>query len=239
MNMNVIIMAGGLGKRMNSTLPKVLHKVNHKPMIVHVFESALQLNPSNIYIIVGKYKDIIKEEMKKYVDISKIQFVEQKEPLGTGHAVKCVTSLLEENQDVIILSGDVPLIKPSTLQNMINEEANILTTTVGNPLGYGRVMQKNDVLIKIVEEKNCNEYERSINVINAGVYFFKSNALKENITLLSRNDVSGEYYLTEIFEIMNAKNIQVKTHHLPKEFNYEVQGVNTIDELNQINSLSN
>ena len=116
---NIIIMAGGLGKRMNSSLPKVLHLINNKPMIVNIIETVLMLNLNQIFIIVGKFKDIIQTTIEKYIVSDLIEYVIQEEPLGTGHAIQCCYNnlLLNHNLKTLILSGDVPLIKKYIRKN--------------------------------------------------------------------------------------------------------------------------
>ena len=206
-NTSIIILAGGLGKRMNSDIPKVLHKVLEKPMLVHVIERAIRLNfvddsrmcsrehnvargevvgPENavsakvsvIYIVVGKYEKIIKKTLSEYVNINELVFVNQSPALGTGHAIQCVMPYLLENQNavdykrhnVIILSGDVPLLRYSTLTNLYSNESPVLlmTSTTDDPTGYGRIVtNENGIFQKIVEEKDCNSDEKKINIFQS------------------------------------------------------------------------
>ena len=174
----VLIMAGGLGKRMNSTLPKVLHKVLNYPMLVHVIKTSLQLKPKKIIIIVGKYKDVIDSTIKKYLsneEYDKIEYAYQEEALGTGHAVMCSLYNLAQYTEhkVLILSGDVPLISKETLSSLNSEyEDRMLITDLDIPKACGRIIFDEDKtkVDDIIEEKECNDEQKLINYINCGIY---------------------------------------------------------------------
>lgn len=183
----VLILAGGLGKRMNSDLPKVLHKLHNKTLIQSVIETANSLSPSpdKIGIVVGKYKDQIEKSINETVDkdiISKIEYIIQEEPKGTGHAVQCAADFISKSEKVLILSGDVPLIKKETLEKLLNLEesnCNLLVAETENPTGYGRIKKlennsNNSNRLSIIEEKDCTEEEKQINIINGGIYCFNS-----------------------------------------------------------------
>lgn len=236
----VAIMAGGLGKRMESNIPKVLHKLNKLPLIVHVINTALQLNPEKILIIVGKYKIEIEKEIKKYINkniIEKnIEYIIQNEPLGTGHAVRCCIDYFKDNIDsnILILSGDVPLISKDTLFKFItsNNKISLLINEINNPYGYGRIILKNNIFDKIVEEKDANNEEKLINIVNSGIYYIKSDLLVKYLPLINNNNNQNEYYLTDILEIIkNRENININLFLLEKKKNYEILGVNTKDQL--------
>ena len=236
----VVIMAGGLGKRMRSTLPKVVHKIQNKPMLVHVIEKAKTLNPLQIMIVVGKYETVIKEILSEYMDINTITFVKQPESLGTGHAVMCCKYELEKykNSHTLILSGDVPLLKSNTMREMCKHVmgCKLLCTKVDNPYGYGRIKITNNKFNKIVEEKDCNDEEKEINLINAGVYTFDTTILCEYIKSLNCNNAAKEYYLTDIVEIIkdNVGDV-ISLCELPKEKAIELSGVNTKEQLEELN----
>lgn len=238
MNDNIVlIMAGGLGKRMNSELPKVLHLLKEKPLIVHVIESALKINPIKIGIIVGKYKNIIEMTINQYLkDISKIEYIIQEKALGTGHAIMCCKDFLSnyKNSSVTILSGDVPLIKSDTLERLntsLNKcEATILINKLENPIGYGRIIIDNEQFVKIVEEKDCNDKERKVDLVNSGIYSFKTEPILNNISKINNNNKQNEYYLTDIFNFIDKKLIDLV--HL--ENKYEVMGVNTSEQLKEL-----
>ena len=239
----VVIMAGGLGKRMNSDIPKVLHKVNDKPMLIHVIESALLIQPIKIYIVVGKYMPMIKDAVYFYNLIDNVEFIKQEEALGTGHAIQCCRPYLYQHEysNTIILSGDVPLITTETIRKMIKDldYARILTTILDDPTGYGRVIESDTGKFeKIVEEKDCNDLERKCQKINAGIYAFDTITLCKYLPLLSNNNAQGEYYLTDIVEIIKTKEeVDIELYEMPKEKQIELTGVNTEQQLVELNNL--
>jgi UDP-N-acetylglucosamine diphosphorylase/glucosamine-1-phosphate N-acetyltransferase len=238
--LHVLILAGGLGKRMKSDLPKVLHKLMGKPMLVRVIETAYSIQPEKIFLIVGKYESIIRETLALYISLDNIVFVNQSEALGTGHAVQCaLPNLLKlpKNDKILILSGDVPLLKEDTMKSMFssNHSVNLLTTLYDNPYGYGRIIKKNSDFLKITEEKDCNDEERKIKEINAGVYSFESDVLCKYLPMITNNNAQKEYYLTDIFEIiLSNENIEIGLIQLPKEKNLELIGINTKEQLEEL-----
>ena len=234
----VIIMAGGLGKRMRSTLPKVLHEILDKPMLVHVVERALELKPVKILIVVGKYLPVISETLKTYNILKYVDFINQPEALGTGHAIQCCREQLNNNADVLILSGDVPLIKTDSLHTMINDLscARIMTTMLEDPHGYGRIIENNGVFEKIVEEKDCSDEERKCQKTNAGIYAFNSKMLYKYLPYLSNDNAQQEYYLTDIVEIIKEhENVNIDLYDMPVERQIELTGVNTKEQLEELN----
>ena len=242
---NIIIMAGGLGKRMNSTLPKVLHKVNNKPMIVRVINTVLELNVNKIFIVVGSFREEIQNTIEQYInsiDNEKIEYILQKEPLGTGHAIQCCYNklLMYHRYGTFILSGDVPLIKKDTLVNMINIKSNgvVLTANVDNPYGYGRILRVDNKLHEIKEEKDCEDREKKICEINSGIYLISTGMIIENIMYIDNNNSQKEYYLTDIFKLMVDKDVDIELYNLQKELNYQILGVNTLSQLQQLEKLN-
>ena len=240
MNNIVLIMAGGLGKRMNSDLPKVLHLLKNKPLIIHVIETAIKLQPLKIGIIVGKYKEIIEKTINQYItDSYNIEYIIQPHALGTGHAISCCKYFLSKYKEsnVTILSGDVPLIKSETLYNLNhcldNRLCSILVNKLDNPYGYGRIITNQNNFVKIVEEKDCTPDEKKIDLVNSGIYAFKCHTLINNIHKISNNNQQNEYYLTEIFDFIKTNEIDL----LYLKNNYEVLGVNTIEQLTQLETL--
>ena len=235
----VIIMAGGLGKRMQSTLPKVLHEVLDKPMLVHVVERALELNPTKIFVVVGKYLPVIAETLSHYDLIKHVDFINQPQALGTGHAIQCCRDELNIDANVLILSGDVPLIKTNTLKEMINElnYARIMTTKLEDPHGYGRIIEKEGIFQKIVEEKDCDDEERKCQKTNAGIYAFNSKILYKYLPFLSNDNAQKEYYLTDIVEIIKQnEGVEIDLYDMPIEKQIELTGVNTKEQLEELNA---
>jgi UDP-N-acetylglucosamine diphosphorylase/glucosamine-1-phosphate N-acetyltransferase len=235
--MIVLIMAGGLGKRMNSNIPKVLHKVDNLPMIIHVIKKAKSLNPTNIFIIVGKYKNIIEKTINNFGYINGVNFIYQEEPLGTGNAIFCALPHINNNENVIILSGDVPLISIETLNKLIEHENTILTTELENPFGCGRIIYNNNYVTKIIEEKDCSENEKLIKNVNCGIYNIQSHILKLLIPLITNNNNANEYYLTDIVLLMANNNFKLEMCKLEKIKQHEIANINTEKDLKNINLL--
>ena len=243
MNLTVCILAGGEGKRMKSTLPKVLHLFKGKPMIVQVINRSLELNAQKIIIITGKHNELIQKTVKEYIDedsFKKLRFVIQETPLGTGHAVKCTLNYYENDEDVLILNGDTPNISTELLKKFINSkgENKLLISEIDDPFGYGRIIMNNsDQIQKIVEEKDCNEYEKKVNKINSGIYLIKSNNLINYIPLIKNINSSKEFYLTDIIEIMLNYKINTYGYLINKIENNLILGVNTKEQLNNLENI--
>jgi UDP-N-acetylglucosamine diphosphorylase/glucosamine-1-phosphate N-acetyltransferase len=242
----VIIMAGGLGKRMGSSLPKVLHKISGIPMICHILLKLKVLsnfvNINKILIVVGKYKDIIKKEIDKYDCLPKYEFVIQEQALGTGHAIKCCINNLNEfpESEALILSGDVPMLRPYTMHKLINmtENVKITTTILADSTGYGRIIKNGEKFEKIIEQKDCSSKELEIKEINGGIYSIKSKYLCQYLPHLQNNNSQGEYYLTDIIEIIKREEkIDVGILKIPEENVYEIIGVNTVEQLKDLENL--
>lgn len=242
----VIIMAGGLGKRMNSDLPKVLHKLNDLPLIIHILKTLIEIKPEKIFIIVGKYKEIIENTIKEYISLKFIEdniiYIKQENPLGTGNAIQCCKTILISYKNIInkisILSGDVPLIKSNTILNLLNntKECNILTANIDEPYGYGRIILDNSNNIKkIVEEKDCNSDEKQIKLINSGIYSFNINIIIEYIDLIDNNNSQNEYYLTQIFELLVKNNITINYNIINNII--EITGINTQEQLKELEKI--
>lgn len=251
--MYTIVLAGGLGKRMSSDIPKVLHKVNNIPMICLVIQEAFKLNATKVLVVVGKYKDIIKETIQSFFsnkEYNKITYIVQEEKsingttktMGTGDAVNCCIPYLQKirnngDENVVILSGDVPLIKHTTIELLLSDKNSLLTTFLRNPFGCGRIFVDNqNNIIKIVEEKDCSEEQRECKQVNCGIYNLNIDTLIECIPLITNNNKSQEYYLTDLVEIAGKKQIPIKSILLPVNNVSEILNVNTPQDLEIANT---
>lgn len=233
----VLIMAGGLGKRMNSDLPKVLHELNGLPLIVHVVKSALHMDATSvIYIIVGKYREQIEKVIDDhFMKSDYIQYINQPEPLGTGHAIQCCLPTLKEHfpdSRVLVLSGDVPLFSTQSMREVMNTRfTTVVCTQMEDPHGYGRIIQDP---IRIVEEKDCSEEERLVKLVNCGIYAFENKFLWKNLPKIKNENAQQEYYLTSIFS--GGEEEEIKIFEIPAEKQYEVCGINTPEQLEEMRS---
>ncbi|AYV82180.1 MAG: uridyltransferase [Homavirus sp.] len=254
--MHIIVLAGGQGKRMKSSLPKVLHLVNDKPMLLMIIEQVRNFNPSKIIVVVGKYYEIIKSTLLKYTKLDDITFVFQEPALGTGHAVLCTLNELEPTNDNItlnelepncvniILNGDTPLIQYTTIKDIYdvfvknNCSLQITCTELDNPTNNGRIIiSDKGQFEKIVEEKDCTDKERNINLVNCGIYIATTNILKKYIPQITNMNAQKEYYLTDLVEIYKKTNNNVGLYTLPKDKQVEITNVNTKEQLDQLNNL--
>ena len=233
MKLKTLILAAGKGTRMKSEMPKVIHKVNGVPMISKIIDVLSKLNPEENILILGHKK----EEVLKVVG-ENCDYVLQTEQLGTGHAViQAKEKLQDYDGDVMVLCGDTPLLKESTLKSLYeyHKESNavttILTSIYENPFGYGRIVKENGLVKAIVEEKEASEEIKKIKEVNAGVYCFNSKELFKALDKINNNNEKGEYYLTDIIGIQVAEDKKVQSFVL--EDNLEILGVNSKVELAQ------
>ncbi len=224
MSLSVIILAAGKGTRMRSSLPKVLHPIADKPMVSHVIESARQLNASNIYVVYGFGGDVLKSK----VTGSDLTFVEQVEQLGTGHAVDMASPYIKDDEDVLVLYGDVPLTKVSTLESLLAvkpvDGMSLLTVHLANPAGYGRIVRDNGSVVGIIEQKDASPEQLLINEANTGILLANGGDLKRWLANLSSDNAQGEYYLTDIIAACHAEGKTITTAHPETEI--EVEGAN-------------
>src|SRR5215470_9470338 len=209
----IVIMAAGKGTRLKSRRAKVLHEIGGRPLLAHVIASALQAaQASDIYVIVGHQAGAVRAAVADM----RVQFVEQAEQRGTGHAVMCARPHLEAERyrDILVLSGDVPLIRPETIRRVrdfqIARKAamTILTAEPASPLGYGRIVRAGGDRVKaIVEQKDLSRSQEKIREINSGVYAFAAKPLFANIDKLTTNNANGEFYLTDMAALLvRARN---------------------------------
>ncbi len=232
-SLSAIILAAGKGTRMKSDLPKVLHKVLGKTMISRVIDQAKLAGARKIVVVVGYKKDMVIESLKD----TDVDFAIQEEQLGTAHAVQqCEPFLQNLNGNILILSGDVPLLTGETLLKLIachsknHADATLLTAVLDNPHGYGRIIRNADDTLKdIVEEKDADEDIRKIKEINAGIYIFKKELLFSYLKHVDNKNAQGEYYLPDVLPLMVRDNRKI---YLQKaEQSEEIQGVNTVEQL--------
>jgi bifunctional UDP-N-acetylglucosamine pyrophosphorylase/glucosamine-1-phosphate N-acetyltransferase len=241
--LDILVLAAGLGTRMKSSLAKVLHKLGGRPLIAHVCQTAALLNPRKTYVVVGYQADNVKAAVEKELGSAQAGFVTQSEQRGTGDAVMAARSaLVQANSTVLILSGDVPLVRVETLRALIDKHlgddaaCTILTVRLENPTGYGRVVRDEaGKFVKIVEQKDATEEERQVREINSGIYCFDSGKLFAALERVQPTNSQGEYYLTDVPGIFRDDREQVSLyqHHDSRE----VSGVNTRAELAEFENL--
>ena len=224
MSTTVIILAAGKGTRMRSSLPKVLQPLAGRPLLGHVIDTAKKLNAANIITIYGHGGARVQETFTH----EKIEWVEQAEQLGTGHAVQMTLPVLPQEGSSLILSGDVPCISQNTLQKLLNATAEtgigLVTLTLADATGYGRIVRENGQIQAIVEHKDATTEQHQIKEINTGIYCVSNAKLHEWLPKLSNNNAQGEYYLTDIVAMALADGMQVAS--VEPEQAFEVEGVN-------------
>ena len=229
--LQVVILAAGKGTRMRSSVPKVLHKIADKPMLFHVIETATLLSPKEIIVVIGHESERVKHETIQYFSDCEIpiNFVEQKEQLGTGHAVMQASSHLNEDAATLVLYGDVPLTNSDTLRKLTAKTQEtplaLLTFRLDNPTGYGRILRDGERVKAIVEQKDASEDELRINEVNSGIMAFQNRYLIKWLTQLDNNNAQHEYYLTDVVKMSVESGHDVSTVH-PANIS-EVQGVNS------------
>lgn len=226
MHLSVVILAAGRGKRMVSDLPKVLHRVGGKPMLGHVLDTARELDAESCYVVYGHGGEMVREAFAEQTGVA---WVEQTEQLGTGHAVAQVLPLMTDAGVVLILYGDVPLVRSATLTPLIENAQRgylgLLTVELPDPTGYGRIMRgAAGQVLRIVEEKDASREERHIREINTGILAAPADSLRAWVQALDNDNAQGEYYLTDIIEMAVGEGIGVETHTVDDPD--EVQGVN-------------
>ena len=224
LHINVVILAAGQGTRMKSALPKVLHPLAGQALVQHVINTSKTLNPEIINVVYGHGGELVQQK----INDQEINWVLQAEQLGTGHAVDQVKDQLNDNQLVLILYGDVPLIKEETLIKLLEQANNgfsLLTVCLDDPQGYGRIVRDKKGLVEnITEEKDASDDIKKINEVNTGILAVKANLLKSWLSKLDNNNVQKEYYLTDVIAMAVKDGFTVETTQPDNE--YEVMGVN-------------
>jgi bifunctional UDP-N-acetylglucosamine pyrophosphorylase/glucosamine-1-phosphate N-acetyltransferase len=230
--LHVIVLAAGEGKRMKSKKAKVLMPLAGRPLLAHVLATARALQPAMIHVVYGFHGDQVLAMFDGQPDL---QWTLQAEQLGTGHAVGQALRNVPDNAQVLVLYGDVPLTRADTLQRLVQTEGGLtmLATRVANPHGYGRVLRDGNCFVRaVVEEKDADDTQRAINLINTGILAAEAASLKRWIGSLDRNNAQGEYYLTDIFKQAAAENRAAQS--IECEDPVEAAGANTPWQLTEL-----
>ncbi|MGH8052934.1 MAG: bifunctional UDP-N-acetylglucosamine diphosphorylase/glucosamine-1-phosphate N-acetyltransferase GlmU [Stenotrophomonas sp.] len=230
--LHVIILAAGAGKRMKSALPKVLQPIAGQPMLAHVIAVARQLQPAGIHLVYGHGGEAVRAAFAEQQDLT---WAEQKEQLGTGHAVQQAMPDVPDTAQVLVLYGDVPLMRADTLKALLQDapRLGVLVAELDNPNGYGRIVRDAEGRVAaIVEQKDANDEQLRIRTINTGIITAESTALRRWLGSLSNANAQGEYYLTDVFASAAAE-------YTPAELVYvadaqEAEGANDPWQLSQL-----
>ncbi|MCG8668605.1 MAG: bifunctional UDP-N-acetylglucosamine diphosphorylase/glucosamine-1-phosphate N-acetyltransferase GlmU [Pseudomonadales bacterium] len=229
MNLNVVILAAGKGSRMKSKLPKVLQPLAKKPLLSHVLDTSFNVSATKVIVVYGHGGDLVQSTIKASYPEAPIVWVEQKEQLGTGHAVQQALSELEPGSKTLILYGDVPLVSKESLETFIEDTeetgCGVLTVKLDNPKGYGRILRDESYHVtSIVEEKDATDAEKLVQEVNTGIMLVNSDLLTEWLPTLKNENAQGEYYLTDIIKIAREAHINVNATVISDPM--EVEGVN-------------
>jgi bifunctional UDP-N-acetylglucosamine pyrophosphorylase/glucosamine-1-phosphate N-acetyltransferase len=236
---HVVILAAGQGTRMKSRLPKVLHEIAGRPMVEHVLRTAESVTPATVTLIVGHRADVVRERLKER---RTLQFAVQEPQLGTAHALQQAEPVLAgRTGTVVLLSGDVPLLSPATLQRLVETHqragaaATVVTAIVDRPYGYGRIVRSKDRIARIVEERDASPAQRQIKEINAGIYAFDLPPLFDALRGIASQNAQGEFYLTDLVAIYRRRKLPVAT--LVVDNPQEIRGINSRTELAEVSRL--
>ena len=233
-----VILAAGHGKRMKSDLPKVLHTVGDIPMVVHVIGQARSSGADPIVVIVGHGR----EHVIPVVEAEGVSHAVQEQQLGTGHAVQSAEAALDGfHGDILILSGDVPLLSHETIDRLLAYHrdkgvvATVVTALAEDPTGYGRILRgENEMVTGIREHKDCSEEELGVREINSGIYLFRADVLFNALGRLKNDNAQGEYYLTDVFADFFGAGLPVGAY--TGDFN-EITGVNSQEDLKRVEEI--
>ncbi|MFZ4832230.1 bifunctional UDP-N-acetylglucosamine diphosphorylase/glucosamine-1-phosphate N-acetyltransferase GlmU [Rouxiella sp. Mn2063] len=230
--LSVVILAAGKGTRMYSQLPKVLHPIAGKPMVQHVIDAATHVGAQTVHLVYGHGGDLLKQRLAA----SELNWVLQAEQLGTGHAMQQAAPYFADDEDVLMLYGDVPLISVETLQTLLKSKPaggiGLLTVVLDDPTGYGRIVRENGQVTGIVEQKDANPEQLKIQEINTGILVANGASLKRWLSKLTNNNAQGEYYITDIIAMAHAEGHEVVAVHPSR--NSEVDGVNNRLQLSRL-----
>lgn len=242
--LEAIILAAGKGTRMESDLPKVCHPVGGRPMVCAVVDVCLEAGCDRVVVVVGYKQELVREALASYGD--KIVYAVQEEQLGTGHAVMSAVDSYSNsdnaNTDIFVLCGDGPLIRTTTLDTLLDRHRStgasgtLATSRIEDPSGYGRIVRDaNGAFARIVEQKNATPGELTINEVNPSYYCVNAKAMFDALSRVSRNELTGEYYITDIFEFMLDDGHRVEViDAVPPE---DILSINTLEHLAQVDAI--
>jgi bifunctional UDP-N-acetylglucosamine pyrophosphorylase/glucosamine-1-phosphate N-acetyltransferase len=228
---NIVILAAGVGKRMHSDRPKVLHRLAGRALLSHVIEAAKQLSPSVVCVVYGHGGEAVRDAVGDYGGV----WVKQEPQLGTGHAVLQAAPFLDERWPTLVLYGDVPLIRVRTLESLVEAAGKglgVLTAIVEDPAGYGRVIRRHGRVVRIVEEKDATDRERALREINTGIVVAPTKRLKAWLGKLKNRNAQKEYYLTDIVAVATQERVPVVA--IQADAAWETLGINSPGQLAEL-----
>jgi bifunctional UDP-N-acetylglucosamine pyrophosphorylase / glucosamine-1-phosphate N-acetyltransferase len=238
-DIHVVILAAGKGTRMKSALPKVLHRVAGLPMIDHVLSAAATLKPRTTTVVIGFGPDAMRAALARHAGL---KIVVQEPQLGTGHALLMTEPFLRQaTGTLVLLSGDVPLLRPITLETLVDRQttssaaATVITAVVDQPFGYGRILRSGEQIAKIVEEQDATATERDIHEINSGIYAFALNGLFDMARTLTAKTAQGEYYVTDLVARCTERGLPVTALTVTNPD--EVRGINSRGQLAEVSRI--
>jgi bifunctional UDP-N-acetylglucosamine pyrophosphorylase / glucosamine-1-phosphate N-acetyltransferase len=238
-DIHIVILAAGQGTRMKSRLPKVLHQMAGKPLIEHVLRTAETVTPATVTLVVGHGADIVRSFIGSRPNTG---YVLQEPQLGTAHALQQAESILSGSSGtLLLLSGDVPMLRPSTLRRLVETHrdaraaATVVTAVVERPYGYGRIVRTKGRIARIVEERDASPHVRQIREINSGIYAFDLRPLFDALRGIAAQNAQGEYYLTDLVAIYRRRKLGVET--LLVEDPQEIRGINSRTELAEVSRI--
>lgn len=231
-----LILAAGMGKRMESDLPKVLHQLDNKALVEYVIDLARGVGSDRIILIIGHKRELVQEQTR----LLDVEYAVQAEQNGTGHAVSmCKDMLKDYDGDVLVLSGDVPLLTEQSVREALevhqetDAAATVFTFAPEDPFGYGRIIRgETGEVLGIVEQKDATDQQKAIGEVNGGIYFFKSAPLWEALSKVSNKNASGEYYITDTVGLMRAEKHRVSAYLVKDPM--EMSGVNSKPQLAEL-----
>ena len=233
MNKYAIILAAGKGTRMKTELPKCAYPFCGKPMVEYIVDNCKLCGVDQVNVVIGYKKEKIKEVLK-----DKVQYAVQEEQLGTGHAAMCCESLLKDKEGLcLVFPGDMPLVDEGIINNLINihiknkNDFTVVTTILDNPGAYGRIYRENGLIKKIVEFKDATEEQKNIKEVNSGLYCVDVQLMFEALKLVKNNNNSGEYYFTDLIEIL-GKDYKVDSYVVDEA--YKLTGINDLVALAEL-----